>query len=375
MVLHMDESNKDRAGGAGKGHKHDKPNREHREDRNSECKTTSRGREREGGKSTLELPSSSSLKQSTENWGKEESKNMAKVAFKEPKITTRESKGGAGGQVDLQAVNKRPSPTMESSNLSTKKLKRLKGCKEESSITVFSQIFSTTAAPPSSNLEKKGMKEKSHSVKMRNESLVGKRWTISDSNSDDETLSRSMQSVQSTSSSSCSSSSSDSEFESFQMQRRGPLHSMVNHLQSERSDEDRIPEVEAAMKATPTIQDSCLFMDSDSDDIEESHPHSQEVLSPIPKLNTKGLKMLKKNPDSCEREKVLKGDKSYTEELVDLHRRLMALRERNVLQQIVNLIEKTGHFNVTKTTFDFDLFSLDESTVRRLQSYLQTRRT
>lgn len=50
---------------------------------------------------------------------------MAKVAFKEPKITTRESKGGAGGQVDLQAVNKRPSPTTESSNLSTKKLKRL----------------------------------------------------------------------------------------------------------------------------------------------------------------------------------------------------------------------------------------------------------
>lgn len=36
----------------------------------------------------------------------------------------------------------------------------------------------------------------------------------------------------------------------------GPLHSMVNHLQSERSDEDRISEVEAAMKATPTIQDS-----------------------------------------------------------------------------------------------------------------------
>lgn len=74
----------------------------------------------------------------------------------------------------------------------------------------------------------------------------------------------------------------------------------------------------------------------------------------------------------------------------------MALRERNVLQQvlsppprlgrwypapfpksiqptlqIVNLIEETGHFNVTNTTFDFDLFSLDESTVRKLQSCLE----
>ncbi|MCJ8740410.1 hypothetical protein PDJAM_G00058740 [Pangasius djambal] len=158
-----------------------------------------------------------------------------------------------------------------------------------------------------------------------------------------------------------------------------PLHAKVEHLPSERSDDDRSSEVETAIKATPTVQDSRLFMDSDSDDFEESHPHSQEVPSPIPKLNTKNLKMLeKKNPDSCKREKVLKGGKAgraYTEELVDLHRRLMALRERNILQQIVNLIEKTGHFNVTKTTFDFDLFSLDESTVRKLQSYLQAKRT
>lgn len=36
----------------------------------------------------------------------------------------------------------------------------------------------------------------------------------------------------------------------------------------------------------------------------------------------------------------------------------------------MNLIEETGHFNVTNTTFDFDLFSLDETTVRKLQTYL-----
>ncbi|XP_053095736.1 protein ENL isoform X2 [Pangasianodon hypophthalmus] len=357
----MKEPNKDRAGGVGKGHKHYKPNREHREHKNSESKTTSREREHVGGKSTLELSSSSSSRKSTENRGKDEGKNMAKVAFKEPKNTTRESK--------------RPSSTTKSSNLSTKKLKSLKGCKEGGSITISSRISSTSAAPPSTYLEKKGTKEKGHWVKRRHETLVVKRRTDSDCNSEDETLSRSV-SVQSTSSSSCSTSGSDSEFEPLQMQSQGPLHAMVEHLPSERSDDDRSSEVETGMKATPTVQDSCLFMDSDSDDVEESHPHSQEVLSPIPKLSTKNLKMLeKKNPDSCKREKVLKGDKAYTEELVDLHRRLMALRERNVLQQIVNLIEKTGHFNVTKTTFDFDLFSLDESTVRKLQSYLQAKRT
>lgn len=41
----------------------------------------------------------------------------------------------------------------------------------------------------------------------------------------------------------------------------------------------------------------------------------------------------------------------------------------------MNLIEETGHFNVTNTTFDFDLFSLDESTVRKLQSYLEATAT
>lgn len=50
-------------------------------------------------------------------------------------------------------------------------------------------------------------------------------------------------------------------------------------------------------------------------------------------------------------------------------------RRTRVSLQIVNLIEETGHFNVTNTTFDFDLFSLDESTVRKLQSYLEATAT
>uniref|UniRef100_A0A3Q4MLP0 MLLT3 super elongation complex subunit n=1 Tax=Neolamprologus brichardi TaxID=32507 RepID=A0A3Q4MLP0_NEOBR len=62
----------------------------------------------------------------------------------------------------------------------------------------------------------------------------------------------------------------------------------------------------------------------------------------------------------------------YLDELVELHKRLMTLREGHILQQIVNLIEETGHFHITNTTFDFDLCSLDRSTVRKLQSYLGT---
>ncbi|XP_053502747.1 protein ENL isoform X5 [Ictalurus furcatus] len=345
----LKEPNKDRAGVEGKGHEHYKPNREHGEHKDSDSKTTSREREREGGKSTLKPSSSSSLRKSTENRGKEEGKNMAKMAFKELKITARESKGGDVRQVDLRAVTKRPSSITESSNPTAKKLKSFKRSKEGGSIAATSQISSITAAPPSTYLEKKRTREKSHWVKMRRELPIVNRRMDSDSTSEDETLSRSVQSVRSNSSSSCSSSSSDSEFGPLQMQSQ------------EYSDDDRCSEVETAIKAT--IQDSRLFMDSDSD-VEESHPHSQEM-----------LEKKKKSSDSCKREKVLKGDKVYTEELVDLHHRLMALSERKILQQIVNLIEKTGHFNVTKTTFDFDLFSLDESTVRKLQNYVQAKRT
>lgn len=50
---------------------------------------------------------------------------MAKMAFKELKITARESKGGDVRQVDLQAGTKRPSSATESSNPTAKKLKRL----------------------------------------------------------------------------------------------------------------------------------------------------------------------------------------------------------------------------------------------------------
>ncbi|KAF4086352.1 hypothetical protein AMELA_G00105370 [Ameiurus melas] len=188
----LKEPNKDRAGVEGKGHEHYKSNREHGEHKDTESKTTSRDWEREGGKYTLKLSSSSSLRKSTENRGKEEGKNMAKMAVKELKITTRESEGGDVRQVDLRAVNKRPSSATESWNPSIKKLKSFKRSKDGGSIAAASRISSITAVPPSTYLEKKRTREKSHWVKMRRELPIVKRRTDSDSTSEDETLSRSV---------------------------------------------------------------------------------------------------------------------------------------------------------------------------------------
>lgn len=66
----------------------------------------------------------------------------------------------------------------------------LNGCKKGSPITASSWISSTTAAPPPTYLEKNGMKENSHWVKMRRDTPVVKKWI--DSNLEDEILCRSV---------------------------------------------------------------------------------------------------------------------------------------------------------------------------------------
>lgn len=385
------ESSKDGGSGSSKALKAHKATKEHRERtrKDSESKATSRESDRESGKSSRDQSASSLSKKAPDGRGKDEGKTVPKAAFKEPKLTVRESKmdgmspkgGGAvtvgGGQLDTRIPSKRPSSAPEYPKLSTKKQKRIgsEGMKGPVSGSYSSSSPRITSTTPSTYPEKKTLKDKGQWAKMKPEVQEVKRQPESDeSNSEDEASSKSEQSAPSSPSS--SSSSSDSDFEPSQKQGQGPLRSMVEDMRSEGSDDDSSSEVETPMKATPPNQDSRLSMDSESD--EESRPPSQEAPSPLPKLSSANLKMLgKKSPDSCTREKVLKRgyNKAYTEELVVLHRRLMALRERNILQQIVNLIEKTGHFNITNTTFDFDLFSLDESTVRKLQSYLEATST
>ncbi|EHH29526.1 hypothetical protein EGK_09982, partial [Macaca mulatta] len=207
----------------------------------------------------------------------------------------------------------------------------------------------TSPRTSSSFSDKKPAKDKSSArgekVKAESEPREAKKaLEVEESNSEDEASFKSESAQSSPSNSSSSSdSSSDSDFEPSQNHSQGPLRSMVEDLQSEESDEDDSSSGEEAAGKTNPGRDS----------------------------RVPG----RRSPESCSKpEKILKKgtyDKAYTDELVELHRRLMALRERNVLQQIVNLIEETGHFNVTNTTFDFDLFSLDETTVRKLQSYLE----
>uniref|UniRef100_A0A3P8PGX4 YEATS domain-containing protein n=1 Tax=Astatotilapia calliptera TaxID=8154 RepID=A0A3P8PGX4_ASTCA len=399
------EPSKEGSGGSSKGPKPHKLTKEHRERprKDSESKAASKGdNDRDGSSKPGRDPSSSSSsKKPSDIKVKDEVKVLPKAAFKEPKITLKDSKmegmspkgggagsggggggGGGGGPPEPKAPGKRPS-TVESPKPSAKKQKKAssegpKGPTGSGAFTGTSPRVSSAANQ--SYAEKKPPKEKGRWFPSKNDTQelkeAKKLQDSEESNSEDEASSKSEPSVPSSPStqSSSSDSSSDSDFEPGQKQGQGPLRSMVEEIQSEESDDDdSTSEEETPIKTNPPNRDSrwshhCLS-------ISMPPPLSYHLLhfSVVSELQVS----VRKSPDSSFRsEKVMKKGydkvgRAYTEELVDLHRRLMALRERNVLQQIVNLIEETGHFNVTNTTFDFDLFSLDESTVRKLQSYLE----
>ncbi|XP_026888336.2 protein ENL isoform X2 [Electrophorus electricus] len=386
---------------APKPHKLAKEHRE-RPRNDSDNKASSKGEaDRDGGSSKGSREpssfSSSSSSKKPEIKGKEENKTVPKAAFKEPKLTLKEPKiegaspkgGGAGGGAssDTKSSSKRPS-NADSPKPGIKKPKKniTEGPKSSGggAFPGTSPRVSSSAAPPGYG-EKKGSKERARWAKGKPDTQdikePKKPPETDDSNSDDEVSSKSESAPSSPSNSSSSSdSSSDSDFEPQQKQGQGPLRSMVEDLQSEESDEDdSSSDEETPVKNNPPNRDSRLSLDSESDSSDGAHRPSRDPPVLPPKHAPPNNKVAgRKSPDACLRqEKALKKvyDKAYTEELVDLHRRLMALRERNVLQQIVNLIEETGHFNVTNTTFDFDLFSLDESTVRKLQSYLEATAT
>uniref|UniRef100_A0A8C1SEK8 MLLT1 super elongation complex subunit a n=1 Tax=Cyprinus carpio TaxID=7962 RepID=A0A8C1SEK8_CYPCA len=393
-----------------KSHKMGKEHRE-RPRKDSESKATSKvDVERDGSSKTSRDPSSSSSSSSkkTEIKVKDENKVVPKAAFKEPKLTLKESKmegmspkgGGAGsaggGAADGKAPSKRPS-NAESPKPSVKKPKKggSEGSKGSSSggFTGTSPRTASSSMASSGYADKKASKEKGRWAKSKSDAQEVKESKkppeSDDSNSDDEASSKSEQSAPSSpsNSSSSSESSSDSDFEPQQKQGQGPLSFMVKDLQSEESDDDdSSSDEETPVKNNLPSRDSRLSLDSESDCSDGPQRPSRDPPPQPPKhstttTNNNNKVSGRKSPDPCLRqEKVLKKGydkvgRAYTEELVDLHRRLMALRERNVLQQIVNLIEETGHFNVTNTTFDFDLFSLDESTVRKLQSYLEATAT
>ncbi|XP_039997123.1 protein AF-9 isoform X1 [Xiphias gladius] len=163
----------------------------------------------------------------------------------------------------------------------------------------------------------------------------------------------------------------------------GPLQSVMQDLHSDDNDEDSEEDddndIDSDMERlahthlTHHQRRVSLSDGSESDSSSQSPPSRNEAPPLLKTTNNQILEVKSPTKQSKQdKNKNIDCDKAYLDELVELHKRLMTLREGHILQQIVNLIEETGHFHITNTTFDFDLCSLDRSTVRKLQSYLET---
>lgn len=59
---------------------------------------------------------------------------------------------------------------------------------------------------------------------------------------------------------------------------------------------------------------------------------------------------------------------SSSENLIQLYKRLVALKDSSLLQRIADILETTGRFELTETTLDFDLCSLDKTTIKKIES-------
>ncbi|XP_051786053.1 protein AF-9 isoform X4 [Erpetoichthys calabaricus] len=358
-------------------------------------------------------------KKPKENRPLKDEKLIPKMAFKEPKPMSKEPKVEAsnvhsGGTVILHNDRKVPSkrPPNTDSELVTKKRKK------SSSENLLKSMSSTS--PAHLSCDKRQVKDKTQfrpsKLKIELEASEKKKPTLPpfedvvDPNDSDveDNMSVKSESAHHSPASSSSSSSSSSGFTPSQTSRQvlDPLGSIMQDLHSDDNEEvsededDNNSDIERPVHTQIMHRNRRVSLSdgSDSDNSASSSPppHSEtpallktsnnqilEVKSPIKQKKPektvkngdceKGISgyYQKINNSICTAEDITKQNQEYLDELVDLHRRLMALRERHILQQIVNLIEETGHFHITNTTFDFDLCSLDKTTVRKLQSYLE----
>ncbi|XP_075582725.1 protein AF-9 [Pelecanus crispus] len=391
-ILNTNSSSSSSSNSFSKTHKLTKEHKEKTSKDSKEHKSAFKEPSREHNKSSKE-----SSKKPKENKPLKDEKIVPKMAFKEPKPMSKEPKSEnthipavtGGQQQEKKTPTKRPS-VLDSDEPSAKKRKK------SGSDSLFKSFSSAPPLILTCSADKKQTKDRSQlkvgRVKIENDALEKKTPTLppfddivdpNDSDVEENTSSKSESEQPSPASSSSSSSSSFTPSQNSRQQ--GPLRSIMKDLRSddnedesdEADEKDNDSELERPvnMRGGSRSRRVSLSDGSDSDSSAASSPLHHEPAPTLLKTNNNQVLEVKSPIKQNKSDKQIKNgdcDKAYLDELVELHRRLMTLRERHVLQQIVNLIEETGHFHITNTTFDFDLCSLDKTTVRKLQSYLET---
>ena len=144
------------------------------------------------------------------------------------------------------------------------------------------------------------------------------------------------------------------------------------------------------------VNDKFVSADSDSDqsvdrivkskDVSKKKPNSRDTSkdkqkdSSTPQTNKRKRDLSKeseKHLDSnvCRNEYSLYSSPNVSDsllinDLIDMQKKFNESTNTDLLQKVVDIIEESGMFSLTKTTIDFDLIKLDEKTIRRVKSYL-----
>ncbi|KAI5609582.1 protein AF-9 isoform X1 [Silurus asotus] len=361
-----------------------KPSKEHKDKPSKdskESKSAFRDFSRDSGK-----VSKDSLKKPKENQPLRDEQPIPKMGFKEPKAISKEHRAPEVSFSSMGQNKRRPS--MDDEAHITKKRK---GSFSEP----LQKLQSSSSLVQHHHLDKKALKDKSQvrHAKLRDNELSERRKVsalppfqdvVDPNDSDmDDNISAKYDSEQPSPASSSSSSSSGYR-PTHKRQVLGPLQTIIPDLHSDdnedESEEEEDNDIDSDMDRplhthmTHRHRRVSLSDGSDSENSSSSSPLPHNEPPALLKANNNQILEVKSpmKQTKMDKNKNIDCDKAYLDELVELHRRLMALRERHILQQIVNLIEETGHFHITNTTFDFDLCSLDKTTVRKLQSYLET---
>ncbi|XP_028330467.1 protein AF-9 isoform X2 [Gouania willdenowi] len=297
-----------------------------------------------------------------------------KLGFKEPKTFSKDIRT----EGVIQGSNKRSSTSDISDHLTLKRKKMYGDSLRKATSGSDTHHLGRKLCKDRTQMRPSKLRQDSEEAELQKSSMLPPIQQLRTSNdSDGEDQSAKSDSEQP----SPGSTSSNSSFAStpFKRQVLGPLQSVIPDLHSDDNGNESEDEGHGMDSDTDRPAHTHLthhhrrvsLSDGSESDSSSHSTHSHNQAPPLIKTtNTQILDV--KSPTKQDKNKKLECDKAYLEELVELHKRLMTLREGHILQQIVNLIEETGHFHITNTTFDFDLCSLDRSTVKKLQSYLDT---
>ncbi|XP_073398802.1 protein AF-9 isoform X5 [Dendrobates tinctorius] len=341
-----------------KPHKSSKEHKEKSSKDSKEHRSAFKEPSREHTKSSKE-----SSKKPKENKPLKDEKIVPKMAFKEPKPMSKEPRCennniltvSSGHQQEKKVSTKRP-PHIDSEDPLSRKRR-----KSNSESTL--KTFSNSSLLILSSSDKKSLKDKSQpktgKVKVESEVLDKKKVSLppfedivdpNDTDMEDNMSSKSESGQPSPASSTSSSSSSlvppHNPRQGFLMSCPGSLRSIMKDLHSDDNEdesddaEDNDSENERTihMHGGSRARRISLSDGSNSESSSVSSPLRNEP-STLLKTNNSQILEVKSPIKQNKSEKQIKNgdcDKAYLDELVELHRRLMTLRERHVLQQLID---------------------------------------